>query len=492
MVVTYRNGNIDIEVSAEERICECDILVALEKFNILPVEETYATCGWDTTTLLYDRKNDRCFELRCSDINYLNENHAGITILPGRAPTEEDRSRLVDLFNKLESEVTAAAEFDYEEVYSAEEIEEEETMENFGTCEQCGCVLESEYDVNNFDGYVLCEDCLDEQTRICDCCGRRIWNDDDAGDFNTILCEHCRDNYYSCCDDCGRLIHDDDACYVDGEDYPYCPDCYERHSRDYIHSYSYKPNPVFHGRGTMFFGVELELDKGGEDDDKAEEILSCTDSDHLYVKHDGSLDDGMELVSHPMTLEYHKNSMPWKDIVETAVDLGYRSHQTGTCGLHVHVNRKAFGCNRSEQDEVISRILYIVERFWQEMLKFSRRTEYQIDRWAARYGIKDNPKQVMDNAKKGDRGRYACINLCNYNTIEFRIFRGTLKYNTLIATLQMVEHICQTAMEMTDEEITALSWPEFIEKIHYDELIQYLKERRLYINEALEENEEEM
>lgn len=484
MIVEYRNNNIIIESTAEEHICECDVLVALEKFNILPVEETYVTGWWDTTTLLYDRKNNICFELRISSINYLNENHAGAVILPGRTPTDVDKSRLADLLQKIRE-----AE---EEKEAKEEIEEEKEMvEYYGTCEHCGCVLETDDDGWWFDDTLLCEDCIDELTRTCDCCGDRIWNEDDEGDFNITLCERCRDNYYCTCDDCGRLIHDDDAHYVEDEDYPYCADCYERHERSYIHNYSYKPSPVFHGRGTMFFGVELELDKGGEDDDKAEEILSCTDSDHLYVKHDGSLDDGMELVSHPMTLEYHQNSMPWKNIVETAVDLGYRSHQTGTCGLHVHVNRKAFSCDRSEQDEVISRILYIVERFWQEMLKFSRRTEYQIDRWAARYGIKDNPKQVMDNAKKGNRGRYACINLCNYNTIEFRIFRGTLKYNTFIATLQMVEHICLTAMEMTDEEITSLSWPEFIEGIEHEELIQYLKERRLYVNEIVE-NEEEL
>lgn len=477
-------GDIMIVNNTGEQICECDILVALAPLNILHVEKPYTLNGWDPTTLLYDKANNRCFDLRCSDILYLSGNQGADIILKGRTPTEEDKSRLADLLQKI---------WETTEEETEEEIEEEEEMEmeNFITCEHCGCVLETEDDINNFDGYILCEDCLDEQTRICDCCGRRIWNDDDEGDYNITLCGRCRDNCYSRCDDCGRLIHDDDVCYVDGEDYPYCPDCYERHSSDYIHNYSYKPNPVFHGRGTMFFGVELELDKGGEDDDKAEEILSCTDSDHLYIKHDGSLDDGMELVSHPMTLEYHKNSMPWQDIMETAVDLGYRSHQTSTCGLHVHVSRKAFGCDRSEQDEVISRILYIVERFWQEMLKFSRRTEYQIDRWAARYGIKDNPKQVMDNAKKGDRGRYACINLCNYNTIEFRIFRGTLKYNTFIATLQMVEHICLTAMEMTDEEITSLSWPEFIEGIEHEELIQYLKERRLYVNEIVE-NEEEL
>lgn len=486
MIIEYKYGNINIKNIAEQFICESDILTALTHFNVFSVEQTYMIGGWDRTTLLYDKYNNRCFDLRTSDINYLNEHHDGTVIIPGRTPTEEDMSRLADLLQKIREAEAEEVEEETEEIE-----EEEETMEYYGTCEQCGCTIETDDDGWWFDDQLLCEDCLDNLTRICDCCGDRIWNEDDEGDEDIILCERCRDNYYSRCDDCGRLIHDDDACYVDGEDYPYCSDCYERHARNYIHDYSYKPDPVFHGRGTMFFGVELELDEGGEDDDKAEEILSCTDSDHLYVKHDGSLDDGMELVSHPMTLEYHMTQMPWKNIVETAVDLGYRSHQTGTCGLHVHVNRKAFSCDRSEQDEVISRILYIVERFWQEMLKFSRRTEYQIDRWAARYGIKDNPKQVMDNAKKGNRGRYACINLCNYNTIEFRIFRGTLKYNTFIATLQMVEHICLTAMEMTDEEITSLSWPEFIGGIEHEELIQYLKERRLYVNEIVE-NEEEL
>lgn len=479
MIIEYKYGNINIKNIAEQIICESDILTALTHFNIFSVEKTYMIAGWDEAILLYDKYNNRCFDLRCSDINYLNEHHDGAIIIPGRTPTAEDRERLADLLAETK---------DTEET---NENEEEEEVENYGTCEHCGCAIESEYDACWFDDVLFCEDCLDDQTRICDCCGRRIWNDDDEGDEDIILCGRCRDNYYCTCDDCGRLIHDDDAHYTEDNDYPYCSECYERHERSFIHNYSYKPNPVFHGRGTMFFGVELELDKGGEDDDKAEEILNCTDSDHLYVKHDGSLDDGMELVSHPMTLGYHQSSMPWQEILETAVDLGYRSHQTGTCGLHVHVNRKAFGCDRSEQDEVISRILYIVERFWQEMLRFSRRTEYQINRWAARYGIKDNPKQVIDNAKKSNNGRYACVNLCNYNTIEFRIFRGTLKYNTFIATLQMVEHICLTAMELTDEEITELSWPEFIERTNYDELIQYLKERRLYINEPVE-NEEEM
>ena len=171
-------------------------------------------------------------------------------------------------------------------------------------------------------------------------------------------------------------------------------------------------------------------------------------------------------------------------------NLGYRSHQTSTCGLHIHVNRICFGESREEQDEVISRVLYFVEHHWNELLKFSRRSEYTINRWAARYGYENSPKAIMDKAKKGNFGRYAAVNLCNYSTIEFRLFRGTLKLNTFIATLQLVNEICNVAISMSDESLQKLSWSEFVSNITDTELIQYLKERNLYINEMVEETEE--
>ena len=97
----------------------------------------------------------------------------------------------------------------------------------------------------------------------------------------------------------------------------------------------------------------------------------------------------------------------------------------------------------------------------------------------------------MDKAKKGNNGRYAAVNLCNYQTIEFRLFRGTLKYNTFIAAIELVNKICDTAMYNTDESLARTSWSDFVSGITETELIRYLKERRLYINEDIE-NEEDM
>ncbi len=100
-------------------------------------------------------------------------------------------------------------------------------------------------------------------------------------------------------------------------------------------------------------------------------------------------------------------------------------------------------------------------------------------------------EEILDKAKKGSYGRYTAVNLCNYNTIEFRMFRGTLKYNTLIAALELVNAMCDIAVGMSDEGLQKLSWSEFVSNMKEPELIAYLKERRLYINE-IEETEEDV
>ena len=358
------------------------------------------------------------------------------------------------------------------------------------TCDLCGRVL-SEDGAHYFDDRCMCSDCFEERTNVCTHCHDVIWTDDDEGEDDFPLCHHCRDYYYTTCEDCGRLISLDDARYLDDDsDYPYCESCYERHEKRFIHDYGFKPEPIFYGNSDRYFGVELEIDKGGEDDDNARILASIANqcTEHIYIKHDGSIDEGMELVSHPMSLEYHINSMTWSDIMEKAIAMGYRSHKTNTCGLHVHVNRTAFGDSEELQEDRISRILFFVERFWQELLKFSRRTESQVKRWAARYGVKNTPKEVLDHAKNNYVGRYTCVNLTNYYTIEFRIFRGTLKYSTFVATLQLVNEICNVAVSMSDEELTNISWPEFVASIDSEkspELITYLKERRLFVNEPV-------
>ncbi|BDF69475.1 hypothetical protein CE91St41_04540 [Oscillospiraceae bacterium] len=359
-------------------------------------------------------------------------------------------------------------------------------------CSICGEELDSS-DCHGFDDQELCGSCLEAETVLCHECGGRIWRDDSAGNSTTPLCQRCYDYHYTECTRCGALIRSEDAHYTgddpEGEE-PLCEGCctpaaYHRAINDYY----YKPTPLFYGEGGRFFGVELEIDGAGEYGGNADELLGLANrtDELIYCKHDGSLDDGFEIVTHPMTLAFHRSRMPWPDILEKAASMGYTSHKARTCGLHIHVNRSTFGETEEEQDARIARVLYFFEKHWEELLKFSRRTERQLKRWAARYGYQEQPMEILDHAKKGfGGGRYSSVNLQNRDTVEFRIFRGTLKYNTLIATLQLVDRLCSVAVSMSDEQLKGLSWTSFAAGIRAPELIHYLKERRLYVNEPVD------
>lgn len=252
-------------------------------------------------------------------------------------------------------------------------------------CERCGAVISGD-DFYDFNGEIYCGECYRRDTVTCECCGTRIFREDNAGDENIYLCRPCYEENYTICQECGRVISHDDAHYEsDDDDDAYCDSCF---GSDVIHDYSYKPNPIFYGNGERFFGVELEIDSGGEDRSNAEQLLNIGNSNEemIYIKHDGSLDCGMEIVTHPMSLEFHKTEMPWLEIMNEALEMHYLSHKTNTCGLHVHVNRTTFGSTYEAQEDAISRVLYFVEHHWNELLKFSRRTEDQMNQWATRYG----------------------------------------------------------------------------------------------------------
>ena len=375
-----------------------------------------------------------------------------------------------------------------------------ETEEETCVCSNCGREY-PEGEGAHFDDQDLCQDCLEELTSVCSRCGERIWNDSNVGNSEIVLCQSCYDNYYTTCEGCGEIICLDDTYHIDDdEEAAYCYSCYSQHRNEQktIHSYSYKPEPLFYpeyNSDSLFLGVELEIDEGGEDPGNAKEILGVANQreECLYIKHDGSLHDGLELVSHPCTLDYHMNRVPWREICDKSVSLGYTSHMANTAGLHVHISRLALGNTYQKQEEVIARILYFVEAHFNEMLRFSRRTEAQLNRWAARYGFKEHPKDILDHAKNSSFGRYTAVNLLNSNTIEFRIFRGTLKYTSFIAALQIVSEICGAAISMSDEEFRGMTWNEFVLRIDrdkYPELIGYLKCRRLYVNEEVASGEE--
>jgi hypothetical protein len=111
----------------------------------------------------------------------------------------------------------------------------------------------------------------------------------------------------------------------------------ERVRRHVVHSYGYKPAPRFKvGEGEdhtvrEYFGVELEIDQNAPNLETRE--VPDMAQPNFYCKTDGSLDYGVELVSHPGSRKWWTEQRGNVEALLTRLSrIGWRSHETGRCG----------------------------------------------------------------------------------------------------------------------------------------------------------------
>lgn len=361
--------------------------------------------------------------------------------------------------------------------------------EEYTVCNDCGCVIpNSDTTVINPDRRTekrVCDSCL-EKYFLCDICGEYLTEDEIwATDDERSICYNCNTDY-CICEDCGTILHYNDARYSSYDENYYCEDCYEEHNASYIEEYSYKPDPVFLGytEDNLYLGVELEVDKGDNLYHTTKELAESFED--IYLKHDGSLGRcGFEIVSHPGTLEYHMRELGWDKIMNICKENEYKSHDTSTCGLHIHLSRAFLVKDEIEQDLNIAKLIILFEMFWDEyIVPFSRRNIASMDRWASKpsldYKSTDTENEIFDKVKSYKHGgRYRTINLENEYTIEFRLFRGTLKLNTFIASLQFVVEITKFAKSVRLNDIFTSKWSDIFLCTEFKELREYLTEKNL-------------
>ena len=320
---------------------------------------------------------------------------------------------------------------------------------------------------------------------VCDDCGTwaamptgnrpRDWRLTAHGD----VCDSCADNYGTC-NDCNDMLPLDDLSEYCGDYY-----CLEHVPNDHIedddnddrsetvineyhssrHVVQRVPSPWTRSHN-RYIGVELEVEQiHGSRNDSARAILnSVANSDviaritadkHrnfrlLCAEHDGSLDNGYELVTAPLGLDDHHRL--WTHILTSSNIKGLRSHNTTTCGLHVHISR-----NKLTQLQIAKVVAFVNSSSNYAFMK----------RLARRYGThycRAKSIPLCNGAKNLDQDRYEMVNLCNPSTIEFRIFRGTLKLESLLACVEFANALvayadCSSGAGM---DITAARFRRFI------------------------------
>lgn len=261
------------------------------------------------------------------------------------------------------------------------------------------------------------------------------------------------------CEKCGEEIAETYALQYD--DGYYCLDCWLKVSYDnhLLIDYMYKPKPRFckmsFEKNPLFMGIELEVE-GDEDNafygDKDEDYDNDDGGDGenneyindyaydimktypCYIKYDGSLNgNGMEIVTHPLTVKYHKRVFNWRELLKKLEKDNFTSHSNNRCGLHIHISKKWF------KPEDYLKFNIIFDKNYSVIKRFAKRTKTN---YCER--VKTSETREIAEKKKATRlsqwyNHYKSIYFGNSNTIELRIYRGTLNIERFNMTLDMTE-----------------------------------------------------
>ena len=354
-------------------------------------------------------------------------------------------------------------------------------------CPDCGEYTDCFYYIHSKNGdFYVCESCSYNYF-YCDDCNEYF--DDTYETFETQngsnICEGCRFSDYTECHCCEELINSNNAYYCDDCDEYFCESCWDEHYHDDSLLYDYHefsnwrlhhlPEETNENEPEFYIGHELEIDDG---DDMEDAVSSISQVDGICM-HDGSLSyRGIEFISHPLSYKYMlSKEQDYRALFDHLTNLGYKSHNTTTCGLHFHVTRP-------ENPKVIDRIILFMETYKEEIFKISRRTSTsELNRWARFLSDKrqgTNPKliksldYIVNNKDTSDR--YQALNLTNSNTIEFRFFKGTLKYETFMADFEFVNNLVHYASDLT-MPVEEMTWTKITSQGKF--LPQYIQEHNL-------------
>ena len=309
------------------------------------------------------------------------------------------------------------------------------------------------FEAGSHSGY-YCQDCYNSLFMECCDCGEIFPRNETTIMNGGRYCINCRDNL-SPCYSCGSH-HSNLREHEDGNNY--CYNCYPPEPCC-VHEHSWNPYKFkkYETPGQCLLGMELEVEGGAD----GAEYLNDGDpnEDHYYLKEDGSLGSGgVEIVTMPHSYN-ELLKLNWKAKLEKLIKLGYRSHDGGRCGLHFHLDRDYLGA------EGTANIVYLTDKFQEELFRFSRRTRSTWNRWAKSYQEAHGTTLKYAEALvryNGDGDRYHAVNLRNRDTVELRFMRGTLKYSTWIASVQLAHTMALVCTQLSSTEIQDLSFYELI------------------------------
>lgn len=306
------------------------------------------------------------------------------------------------------------------------------------------------------------------ETNTCEDCDNIHHHNDShyAYDGDRVLCESCITNDYYYHDRTGQYVHNEDENYSSDDDEDEDSVIRDYHSSKHI--LGKIPSAFDKRKSQVFMGLELEMEvtRDYNKEDKAQMILDNlqyyraddgTQYTYCSLEHDGSLNDGFEMVTGYTGLDVHEKQLAYfKKPLR-----GLRSHDTSTCGLHIHIDKRNMTLNHATK-----LILFINDSGNQKLIKtIARRTSSRFAKIAnkkADYNWLKSAKRSSDPLCALNEDRYESLNFQNDRTVEFRLFKGTLKYESIMACLEFTYASWFFTKDYGYQDLTIEKFLEFI------------------------------
>jgi hypothetical protein len=300
-----------------------------------------------------------------------------------------------------------------------------------------------------------------------DCSHLGDYNDSNNYQDDYRICECCTDNYYWSERNEYYTDTEDDDDDTSDEGYHNIGNYHSsRHNLGHIASRYDDRKP------RVLVGMELEMEFGsGYDlDDKAQDIKDAIGTvqdrngynrDYCLLEHDGSLGHGFEMVTGYTGLDIHARQLAWfKNKFP-----GATSHNTSTCGLHVHICKADMSLLHAAK-----MILFINDPQNIDLIKCLARRD--ASGYAKFQNKADDKSWLRDAMRSGDSkarqlrninsDRYEALNFQNDKTVEFRLFRGSLKYATIMACLEFAYITWFFSRDTSQTQLTTQNFLKYI------------------------------
>lgn len=253
-----------------------------------------------------------------------------------------------------------------------------------------------------------------------------------------------------------------------------CYDCIKNNRIGVIKRYGYKPSPKFKQvkdaeEPALFIGVENEVNFPGKYV-PAVEVCKLYDAKetHYYIKRDGSLDNGFEIVTHPCHFEYFKSGkFPIDKLFNKNLDYAkpgtylygeddeeeYDDDESQDlfkqCGMHIHLSKVAFS----------NAHLYKFMRFFLTNETF---IEKIAGRKANQYCPKIMSKEMKQKALTKGGGARDQVNCQPDNTVEVRVFQGAITPEDYLRNIEFVYSLFRFTKKSSLLHITVANYKKYV------------------------------